>query len=173
MKRIALFIGTLLLAVTASAQQYDADFTQTRTLKLSGKTTVKTGHILFDGKDQLSMLYFKPDGDYFIIDGPLVRMDMDGKQAEINATKIPLVGLQRATLLNCLSGNWKQVAEDNHATASVTEKGGLRTVSLTAQKVSARGGYKSVTLTYRIKDGKLTRMVLEEAAGIENTYEIK
>ena len=173
MKRLFLLAGALLLSLAASAQRYDFDFTQTRVLKMSGKKTVMTGHITFDGKDQLAMIYSKPDGDYFIIDGPLVRMDMDGKQAELNSEKVPLVKLQRATLLNCLSGNWKQVAEDNNADATVTEKGGFRTVKIVSRKVTTRGGYKSVTLTYRLKDGLVSRMVLEEAAGIENTYEIQ
>jgi len=172
MKRFTLVLCALLLTLAASAQKYDYDFTQTRVLKMSGKTTVKKGHITFDGKDQLAMIYTAPEGDYFIIDGPLVRMDVDGRQAELQSDKVPQVSLQRATLLNCLSGNWKQVAEDNNADASVTEKGGLRTVTLVSRK-AVRGGYKSVTLTYRIKDGVVTRMVLEETAGIENTYEIK
>ena len=50
---------------------------------------------------------------------------------------------------------------------------GTRTVTLTATGKVKRGGYASVVLTYRSKDGKLLKMVLEEASGIVNTYEIR
>ena len=66
-----------------------------------------------------------------------------------------------------------QAATDNNATTEVTEKTGFRTVKITAGGVIPRGGYKSITLTYRTKDGRVTRLVLEEAAGIENTYEMR
>ena len=39
--------------------------------------------------------------------------------------------------------------------------------------VDITAGYKSVELTYRISDGKMVKMVLEEAIGVINTYEIK
>ncbi len=172
---ILAFFSSLLGCPTLSAQKYmyDAEFTQVHTLKVSGRTKEMKGHILYDGKDQLSMIYSQPQGEFFIIDGPFVRMDLHGRQAELSADKLPQVKLQRATLLNCLSGNWEQAALDNNAVASVSEKGGLRTVSIVAEKVVARGGYKSVVLTYRLSDGILTRMVLEEITGIEDTYEIK
>ena len=65
------------------------------------------------------------------------------------------------------------MAEDNNADASVVEKGGSRTVTLVSRKVGTRGGYKSVILTYRLKDGLVSRMVLEDKAGTENIYELK
>ena len=84
-----------------------------------------------------------------------------------------MVGLQRATLLNCLSGNWEQAAEDNNADLTITEEGGLKTVSIVAKGKVPRGGYNSVELTYRLSDGMMTKMVLVEAIGIQNTYEMK
>ena len=174
MKRISLIIIAVLFSVAAFAQQkYDTDFTQTKVMKLSGKTTNKVGHIVFDGKDQLRMIYSEPQGDYFIIEGNLVKINMDGKKADIDANKVKMVGLQRATLLNCLSGNWEQAAIDNNAETTVTEDKGLKIISINAKGKVPKGGYKSVELTYRLSDGGMVRMVLEEAIGIINTYEIK
>ena len=173
MKRIIIIACALLLSAAAFAQTYDLDFTQTRRLKASGKTSVMKGHLSFDGKDQLKMDYSDPAGDYFIVDGNKVDMNLLGVKAELDAEKVPMVALQRSTLLNCLSGKWEQAAKDNNATSEVTEKTGFRTVKITAKGVVPRGGYKSVTLTYRIKDGRVTRLILEEAAGIENTYEMR
>ena len=174
MKHITLIIIAVLFSITAFAQQtFNTDFTQTKVMKLSGKTTNKVGHIVFDGKDQLKMIYSEPEGDYFIIEGNLVRINMDGKKADLDASKVKMVGLQRATLLNCLSGNWEQAAADNKAETTITEDNGLKTISINAKGKVPKGGYKSVELTYRIKDGSMVKMVLEEAIGIVNTYEIK
>ena len=174
MKHITLIIIAMLLSVAAIAQQtYDTDFTQVKLMKVSGKTTDKAGHITFDGNDQLTMTYTQPEGEYFIIEGNMVKINMDGKKAELDAGKVKMVGLQRATLLNCLSGNWEQAAEDNNADLTITEEGGLKTVSIVAKGKVPRGGYNSVELTYRLSDGMMTKMVLVEAIGIQNTYEMK
>ena len=174
MKHITLIIIAMLLSVAAIAQQtYDTDFTQVKLMKVSGKTTDKAGHITFDGNDQLTMTYTQPEGEYFIIEGNMVKINMDGKKAELDAEKVKMVGLQRATLLNCLSGNWEQAAEDNNADLTITEEGGLKTVSIVAKGKVPRGGYNSVELTYRLSDGMMTKMVLMEAIGIQNTYEMK
>ena len=164
----------MLCSVAAFAQKtFDTDFTQVKMMKISGKTIDKAGHILFDGKDNLSMTYTMPEGDYFIIEGNKVKINMDGKKADIDAEKVKMVKLQRATLLNCLSGNWEQAAGDNNADLTIKEEKGYKTVSIVAKGKVAKGGYKSVELTYRLSDNVLTKMVLEEAIGIINTYELK
>ena len=173
MKRLIVFACALLLSAAACAQTYDLDFTQTRRLKASGKTTVMKGHLTFDGKDHLNMDYSDPAGEFFTIDGNMVKMNLMGVKADMDATKVAMVKLQRATLLNCLSGNWEQAAKDNNANSEVTEKTGFRTVKITAKGVVPRGGYKAVVLSYRIKDGLVTRMILEEPGGIETTYEMR
>ena len=173
MKHITLIIIALFLSIGAIAQTtFDTDFTQVKMMKVSGKTTDKAGHITFDGTDQLSMTYTTPKGDYFIIDGQKVKLNLDGKKADLDAEKVKMVKLQRATLLNCLSGNWEQAAADNNADLTVSESKGTKTVSIVAKGKVPKGGYKSVELTYRA-DGTLSKMVLEEAIGIVNTYEIK
>ena len=174
MKHFALIIIALLFSVSAWAQQtYDTDFTQTRVLKVSGKTTNKAGHLVFDGNDQLTMTYTEPENEFFIIEGNMVKINMDGKKANLDADKVKMVQLQRSTLLNCLSGNWEQAAEDNNAELTVTEDNGYRNVLIKARGKVARGGYASVEITYRLDDDIMTKMILEEAGGIENTYEIK
>ncbi len=174
MKHITLIIIAMLLSMAAFAQtNVETDFTQTKVLKVSGKTTEKAGHIVFDGNDHLTMTYTQPEGDYFIIEGNMVKINMDGKKADLDANKVKMVGLQRSTLLNCLNGNWEQAAVDNNAELTVTEEKGMRNVSIVAKGKIPKGGYKSVELTYRLSDGKITKMVLEEAIGIINTYNME
>ena len=174
MKHITLILIAMLFSVTAFAQKtFDTEFTQTKVMKVSGKTTDKAGHLIFDGKDQLSMIYTEPQGEYFKIEGNMVKINMDGKKVELDAEKVKMVGLQRSTLLNCLSGNWEQAATDNNAELTVKEEKGVKTISIMANGKVPKGGYKSVELTYRVTDNALVKMVLEEAIGIINTYEIK
>lgn len=173
MRRFGLMIVAMLLSIASFAQQYDMDFTQSRVVKASGKTTEMAGHLTFDGADQLTMDYTNPEGDYFYIEGNKVKINLLGKKAELNAEKVKMVRLQRSTLLNCLTGNWEQAAIDNNAETTVTEQDGLRNIVITAKGKVPRGGYSSVEVTYRMSDGVVTRMVLEEGVGIVNTYEMK
>ena len=174
MKHFFLTISILFFSLALFSQQkYDIDFTQTKVMKISGKTTNKAGHLTFDGVDHLSMVYTQPENDFFNIEGNKVKMNLDGKIAELDAEKVKLVRLQRSTLLNCLSGTWEQAAIDNNAEIETVEENGLRTITLTAKGKIPRGGYASVVLTYRIADGTLVKMVLEEAVGAINTYEMK
>ncbi len=173
MKQFTLIIIALLFSVTAFSQKtYNTDFTQTKVMKISGKTTDKAGHLTFDGNDQLNMIYTEPAGEYFKIEGKMVKINMDGKKVELDSEKVKVVGLQRSTLLNCLSGNWEQAAADNNAELTITEEKGLKNISIVAKGKVPKGGYKSVELTYRVSDNTLVKMVLEEAIGIINTYEI-
>ena len=172
MKRIALILCALVLSVASFGQNYDTNFKHTHRLKISGRTTLMQGHLKYDGGDQLSMIYSDPEGEYFVIDGSQIKMNLYGKKADLDASKVAMVKLQRATLLNCLNGNWEVAAKENNATATTSEKNGFRTVNIVSGKVVPRGGYKSVSITYRIKDGMVTRLSLEDAVGIEDTYEM-
>lgn len=171
-KYFVTILAVLFSAAVFAQQQYDTDFTQVKEMKVSGKTTPKAGHLIFDGNDHLTMTYTDPEGDYFHIDGTQVKINMDGKKAELDAEKVKIVKLQRSTLLNCLSGNWEQAAIENNAETEVSYEGDTQTITLTVKGKVPRGGYSSVILTYRNSDGALTKMVLEEAVGAINTYQI-
>ena len=174
MKQFCIILATLLLALGTAAQNvsYDDDFTHTREMKTSGKTIIKKGHLVFDGNDQLTMNYTDPEGEYFIVEGKLVKINLNGKKNEVKADKVKSIELQRSTLINCLSGNWKDAATANNAESTETASKGTRIVTLTAKGKVQRGGYSSVVLTYRTSDNKLLKMVLEEPSGIKNTYEL-
>lgn len=176
MRKFLLIVTFVLANMTLFAQQkYDTEFTQIKYMKVSGKTVEKAGHIVFDGADHLTMNYTEPEGEFFIIDGNIVKINMDGKNVEIDANNVNSVGIQRAILLNCLSGNWQQTVADHKAESIVTEEDGVRTVYINAKgnKKITKGGYVTVTLTYRVSDGALLMMILEQKNGIINTYEIK
>lgn len=175
MKRISLIIIAMLLSFVAFAQKLDTDFSQTRVMKVSGKTTTMEGHITFDGGDQLSMMYSNPKGDYFIVDGNQVKMNLLGKKAQMDAENNKQVKLQKSTLLNCLSGKFEQAAEDNNAELTINEEKNLRTVLIKAKGKVPKGGYSFIEMTFSLPGETLTKLVLEESTsgGILNTYELR
>ncbi len=170
MKKI-LFITILLCSAwIAGAQQLESSFTQERTIQASGKVIRSEGVISFKAPDQLTMTYTQPQGEYLVISGPMLRSNSMGQQISVDTDKNPRFRNLRNTLLNCITDNCEQAAADNDADLTVSEKGGVKTVSITARKAQVRG-YSKIIMEY-IK-GLPVRMVLEEFGGVSTEYRFK
>lgn len=169
--RKILAIAMLLCGITAGAQNFSGTFEQVKTLKVSKKTIKSAGDITFTAPDQLVMMYSNPEGDYFIIDGSQVRMDMRGVQAEIDSKTNKTVALQRNALLYSCTGEYEKIAQEMDATCTVTAgKNGGKHVELKVKKPSPKG-YSGVILDYD-KAGTLQLMTLEEFGGISTDYKL-
>ena len=170
MKKILLVALLAGFAWTASAQQLDCSFTQARTIQASGKTIRSEGVISFIKPDQLTMTYTNPQGEYLVISGSMLRSNVQGQQLSVDTEKNARFRNMRNTLLNCITGQYEQAAKDNDAELEVSEKGGVKTVSMKARKAAPRG-YSKIVMEY-IKDLPV-RMVLEEFGGISTEYHFK
>ena len=170
MKKILVF-ALLLCGLTAGAQNYEGTFTQAKTIKASGRVIKSEGTITYTAPDQLAMLYTLPDGDYFIIDGPVLRMDMRGVALDLNTDNNKTVKAQRNAILYSMAGRYEDIAKEMDADCTVTPRGGGKHVVIKVRKVLPKG-YSGLELDYA-KDGKLTRMVLEEFGGISTEYILK
>lgn len=169
MKRIIIMAALLCTAFTSGAQHWEGTFTQTKTLQLSGRVIKSEGTVRYTAPDQLAMLYTKPEGDYFIIDGPILRMDMRGVAADINTENNKSVRAQRNAILYSLSGQYEEIAREMNAACKVTKtSGGGKHVSIKAKETLPKG-YSGLELDYAA-DGRLTKMVLEEFGGISTEY---
>jgi outer membrane lipoprotein-sorting protein len=169
MKKVFVMMALLAMAFTAGAQDFEATFKQAKTLKVSGKVIKSEGEITYTAPDQLAMLYTNPEGDYFIIDGPQVRMDLRGVALDVNSTGNKLVQSQRNAILYSVAGKYEDIAKEMDADCTVTAgKNGGKHVVLKMRKALPKG-YTGMELDYN-KQGKLTRMVLEEAGGISTEY---
>ncbi|MBQ9410331.1 MAG: outer membrane lipoprotein carrier protein LolA [Bacteroidales bacterium] len=168
MRKILTFI-LLLCAFSAGAQNFSGTFEQVKTLKVSGKTIKSAGDITFTAPDQLAMLYTKPDGDFFIIDGDFIRMDMRGVQADVDTKTNKTVALQRNALIYSCTGQYEKIAQEMDATCTVTPgKNGGKHVELKVKKASPKG-YSGVVLEYN-KAGIVQKLTLEEFGGITTDY---
>ncbi len=170
MKKILTLLCLSLAIFTTYAQQIECTFTQDKTIQASGKVIHSEGVISFNGSDQLTMTYTKPAGEYLVISGPMLRSNANGQSISVDTDKNARFRSLRNTLLNCITGQYEQAAADNDAELQVSEKSGVKTVSMKARKNAPRG-YSRIVMEY-IKELPV-RMVLEEFGGISTEYFFK
>lgn len=166
-----LTIVIAMLTFAASAQKVECHFTETKFIKASGKTVEGEGNLKLTPPDKFELNYTKPAGDYFIINGKTISINLRGKKSVVDIEKNASMKVQRNTLMNCITGKWQQAATDNNAETSVTEKGGNKVVTLTAKKTAPRG-YSKIVITYRKSDNLPVELVFEEFNGTVTTYKM-
>lgn len=160
-----------MMAFVASAQKVECHFTESKFIKASGKTIEGEGNLKLTPPDKFELNYTKPAGDYFIINGKTISLNLRGKKSMVDTEKNAAMKTQRNTLMNCITGKWQQAATDNNAETSVTEKGGNKVVTLTAKKTAPRG-YSKIVITYRKSDNLPVELVFEEFNGTVTTYKM-
>lgn len=170
MKKL-LTVVIVMLTFAASAQKVEARFTESKFIKASGKTIEAEGNLKLYSADKIELRYTNPAGDYFIVDGKTISTSVKGKKTVVDTEKNASMRTFRNTLMNCVSGEWKQAATDNNAESSVVEKGANRVVTLSAKKTAPRG-YSKIVITYRKSDNIPVELVFEEFNGTVTTYKI-
>jgi outer membrane lipoprotein-sorting protein len=189
MKRIIAVIASVLIAagVSLSAQNnailqkiekagaafttIEATFTQTRTIKASGNTTVSKGNLSVNAPSQLAMMYSQPAGEMLIINGDMIHMNRGGKATTYDSAKISSMKTLRNTLMDCITGKTSKVAADNDASMTVSDTKDGYLVTIKANNASPRG-YSSISLLYRKSDCVVTKMILDEFSGIRTVYDM-
>ena len=168
-KLLTLVIAMMTFA--AAAQKTECHFTESKFIKASGKTVESEGNLMLTSADKLEMNYTTPAGDYFIVDGKTISLNMRGRKSVVDIEKNAAMRAQRNTLMNCITGKWQQAAADNNAESYVTEQGANKVVTLTARKAAPRG-YSKITITYRKSDNMPVVLVFEEFNGTVTTYKM-
>ncbi len=172
MKKNILTILFLIATVVVFAQNISCNFQQTKFIKASGKSFLSEGTLKFNkSSEKLEMNYSKPTGDYFVIDGKVMKLNVNGKKSVIDTEKNSTFRVQRNTLINCITGNYKQAATDNNADFTISEKGSNKVVTLKAKKVATKG-YAKIVITYRKSDDLPVELILEEFNGTTTTYKM-
>ena len=156
-------------AANASVMTVEAHFVQTRLLKASGKTMSSEGTFDYIAPDRLSMEYDSPSTDRLIINGIQLYNSRNGKATLFDTSKNQPMAAMSSTLLHCIQGKVKKVAEDNNALINIEETDGSFVITLCSRTQSTRG-YTKIVLTFRKSDCVLTVLELQEAGGISTTY---
>ncbi|MCM1501266.1 MAG: outer membrane lipoprotein carrier protein LolA [Bacteroidales bacterium] len=158
-------------SMNASVESIEAHFDQTRTLPASGKEIKSAGTLYFNSKDRMSMLYTTPATDVFIIDGTRLRMVRGGKQNVFDTSKNAMMGSLSTTLLSCINGHVRSLAQANDADVAVEQTKDGYLVTMTARKKAAKG-YSSIVLLYDQKTCVLKSMKMVEFSKISTLYEM-
>lgn len=170
MKKIFV-LALLLVGLNAGAQSFESTFVQTKTLKMTGKKIVSEGTITYTEPANLAMIYSKPEGDYFIVDGPFLRFDLRGVSLDVDTSTNKTVRVQRNAILYGIQGKYEDIAKEMDADLTVSDVKGGKHVVIKVRKPALKG-YTGMELDYNAK-GRITRMVLEEAGGISTEYLVK
>ena len=168
MKRFLVILLLLSTVLTLQAQTFKGTFSQVKTMKVSGLSIKSRGDISFSAPDKLKMEYTNPEGDYFIISGDRMFMDMRGVSLDVDTSSNQTVRCQCNALLYGLSGQYGKIAEEMDADCTVKEDADGKHVTLKMRKATPRS-YTGMQLDYG-KNGRIRRMVLEEFGGISTEY---
>ncbi len=173
MKKILTILAVLASAFTLSAQTkgLEANFTLTKTSAAKSATETATGKIYYAEPGSLALHYAAPSKNLMIIAGTAVYSRQGDKERHFDTTKNAPMRSMASTLINCVKGETKKVAEENDADIVVKDFARTKDVTITARKKAARG-YSQIKLSYNRSNGQLIYMKLIEFGGTVSEYKM-
>lgn len=137
-----------------------AHFTQKKTIAANGKTISSDG-TLYYAPEKFAMHYSPAYNDLLIINGKDFLMVKGKKRNIFNTETNKVMRSLKNTLLYCMVGNIKILAEENNADISTKTYDSSYQITLTAKKKAAKG-YSSIIVTYNKNTGYLMEMTMIE-----------
>lgn len=159
-------------SLNANVKTLSARFEQTKTMP-GGKVNIKSEgdfEYALEG-DKFSMIYSKPAGENFIIDGKTLSMCRGGKSSKFDLTKTPSMNALANTLLYSVKGTLRRLSNEVNANIATEETSKEYIVTLTAKKKEAKG-YAKIVLSYDKNSCILQDMLMEEFTGIKTEYKM-
>lgn len=151
-----------------AAKTLSTTFRQMKVVAATGSKTHLDGTLYFVAPDKMAQ-HYNQAGEALIINGKNFYMLRNGKKMQFDTDKnLPMRSL-RNTLLYCLQGKVRTLANENDADLTVSEDAKGYTVTLTARKKAARG-YKTIVLRYSKSTHLLNTMEMNEFLGNSNIY---
>lgn len=148
----------------------DCQFEQQKFLKGMAKPVVSKGALTYT-KDNLSMIYTQPAGDYLLISPTEFSMQIKGKVRKHNIKPGSPMLVLKNTLTLCMDGDVEAVASENGATLSYANNGNHQ-FTLTKELKKGEKGYSKIVLEYNPKTYMLTSMTMVEANGNYTVYNL-
>jgi len=165
------FILSTIEARNETLKTAECTFTQVRAVPAAKTSVDMAGALYFDVNKKLSMLYTKPAGEYFVVNGDILKMNKGGKKNQFDLTKVPMMNSLCKTLFCCIQGKIRTLAVEVNADVAVEETANSYIVTLTAKKKEVKG-YSKIVLTYNKKTCLIDEMVMEEFTGVRNSYKM-
>lgn len=157
-------------ALCSRNKTVSAAFTQTMTVPgkpaetYSGKYEYREGY--------LSMVYDKPAGRVFLIDGNTVKTTERGETKVFDCARNVMMKNLSHVLLDSFSGRIAHLCDEQGAVCAIEETSSAFNVTLKATKKAVRG-YEKIDLIYNKRTNRLESMVALEFGGVVNVYKIK
>jgi outer membrane lipoprotein-sorting protein len=148
--------------------QIDCQFEQQKFLKGMAKPVVSKGALTYT-KDNLSMIYTQPAGDYLHISPTEFSMQVKGKVRKHNIKPGSPMLVLKNTLTLCMDGDVEAVATENGATLTYANNGNHQ-FTLTKELNKGEKGYSKIVLEYNPKTYVLSSMTMVEANGNYTVY---
>jgi outer membrane lipoprotein-sorting protein len=164
-------VSEKILKANDAVRNIECKFHQSRTIKASGKTVKSEGTLYYNPDGRLAMRYSTPASELLIINANRFHMNRGGKAMTFDTSKNETMGKLAGTLLGCIRGDVKNLAEKNGASLSEETGADSYVITLKTDQVTPKG-YSRIILTYRKSDCTLTRMQMEEFSGISTVYEM-
>lgn len=165
------FILNKIESQNSNVKTLSGPFTQTRTVAAAKTSMEMTGNVYYSADGKFSLLYTKPQGDFFIVNGNIITMFRGGKKTQFDISKTPAVSSLSHALLYSVAGKVRSLAAEANADYAVVEKEGAFIVTITARKKEVKG-YAKIVLTYDSKSCLLKNMYMEEFTGVSNEYKM-
>ncbi len=187
MKKITLFISAVLLAAASYAandavinaikstnatyKNIVCDFDQAKHMKIVKEPVLSAGKLYYEG-EKMSMIYSKPEGEYFKITDTSLNMKAGKNTIKKNLKGDGPFRMLRDLLIYSMKGDVNGLAE---MTKSNVEYTGTATqdqfVFTSKDKISK--GYNKIVLYYNKQSHVLEYMELHQPTGTYTTYTLK
>ena len=187
MKKIALFISAALLTVASYAandavisaikntnatyKNIVCDFDQAKNMKIVKEPVLSAGKLYYEG-EKMSMIYSKPEGEYFKITSNTLNMKTGKNNIKKNLKDGDPFMQLRNLLIYSMKGDVNGLAEMTNADVDYTSTASQDQFVFTSKNKVTKG-YNKIVLYYNKQSHVLEYMELYQPTGTFTTYTLK
>lgn len=187
MKKIALFISAALLTVASYAandavisaikntnatyRNIVCDFDQAKNMKIVKEPVLSAGKLYYEG-EKMSMIYSKPEGEYFKITANTLNMKTGKNNIKKNLKDGDPFMQLRNLLIYSMKGDVNGLAEMTNADVDYTSTASQDQFVFTSKNKVTKG-YNKIVLYYNKQSHVLEYMELYQPTGTFTTYTLK
>ncbi len=152
--------------VAHSLKSMQADFVQTKTMKMLGDKMVSNGKMYYQQSDKLHWEYTNPYSYTFILNGDKVLLKKGTRKDVIDVNKNKVFKEIARIMMSSMVGTC--LTEKKDFAVSVAESDQTYTATLIPQKKEMKQMYTKIVLTFTKKTSMISRVVMYEKNG-DNT----
>lgn len=152
--------------VAHSLKSMQADFVQTKTMKMLGDKMVSNGKMYYQQSDKLHWEYTTPYTYIFILNGDKVLLKKGTRKDVIDVNKNKVFKEIARIMMSSMVGTC--LTEKKDFSVSVVETDQTYTATLIPQKKEMKQMYTKIVLTFTKKTSMISRVVMYEKNG-DNT----